>query len=464
MVEATCTEPGSEKRVCPCGLSETRETAPKGHTVVIDPEKDFTFTEPGLSQGSHCGVCGEILEPQQEITAPVSKLQAMLKAFVESFMTELDETVKEYGPEIADAVEGQINDTSDRVVSFVEDCAQNTISKVESVRDGIHIYDQVEFIWKEDCTAEVVITCSHCGDQWTAGCAVTFQITEEATCTQPGQITYTAKVTLGTVEYTSTKTSDIQAKGHTYGEWTVTEEATETQEGLKTRTCGVCGETETQIIPALGVTPDDGVTPDEDVTPDEGCLKDETCPAYKYTDLDLNAWYHDGVHFCVENGLMVGTGETTFSPEMTTTRAMIVTMLWRMEGKPIVTPTETFDDVADGQWYTDAVNWASAEGIVLGYGDHKFGPGDEITREQLVTMFYRYWQKHNNGEETAPDSLGAEFADSGEVSPWAWEAMCWATHNEIIVGKPGNLLAPGAITTRVETASIIMRVCNKMNG
>ena len=102
-----------------------------------------------------------------------------------------------------------------------------------------------------------------------------------------------------------------------------------------------------------------------------------------------NEWYHDGVHWALEEGVMNGTSDSTFEPMTATTRAMIVTMIWRMEGSPQADASVTFKDVQDGQWYTDAIKWAASNGIVTGYDSDTFGTNDSVTREQLATILYR---------------------------------------------------------------------------
>ena len=124
-----------------------------------------------------------------------------------------------------------------------------------------------------------------------------------------------------------------------------------------------------------------------------------------FGDVQSTDWYYDEVQYVYENGLMSGTSATTFSPDATTTRGMIVTILHRLEGTPAVSTSGTFADVAAGQYYTDAVEWASANGIVGGYGNGRFGPNDPITREQLAAMMYRY-----------ADFLGMDTAASGSLT------------------------------------------------
>ena len=181
------------------------------------------------------------------------------------------------------------------------------------------------------------------------------------------------------------------------------------------------------------------------------CPRDESCPMAPFTDADPLAWYHDGVHYCVEKGLMVGTGETTFSPDIATTRAMIVTILWRLEGSPVVSDAIDYDDVKPEDWYGKAVRWADSAGVVTGYSPEKFGPNDPITREQMAAMLWRYV-----GSPQAAGSLTA-FVDGEQTSDWAQPAMCWAVDRGLIDGVGDDRLVPRGQATRAQAATILMR-------
>ena len=188
------------------------------------------------------------------------------------------------------------------------------------------------------------------------------------------------------------------------------------------------------------------------------CPQDETCPMSAFSDLDPTLWYHDGIHFCLENGMMNGVGGGRFDPYGTTSRAMIVTILYRMEKEPEVTGKENpFSDVEDGKWYTDAVIWAAENKIVEGYGNGKFDPNGDITREQLATILYRYAQSKGQGFTGAWMFL-LDYPDASEISSWADEAMHWCVMNGIINGKDGKLV-PGGDASRAEAATMLQRFC-----
>ena len=175
-----------------------------------------------------------------------------------------------------------------------------------------------------------------------------------------------------------------------------------------------------------------------------------------FIDVAANAWYYDAVAYAYENGLMSGTASNLFSPNATTTRGMIVTMLYRLEGEPRVSGTSTFDDVADGVYYTDAVIWANANGIVTGYDDTTFGPNDAITREQMAAILYRYAQY--KGYDTTQGGMAIrEYADYEEISEYALTAMDWAVNAGLVTGTTSSTLTPDGSAVRAQVATIFMR-------
>lgn len=181
------------------------------------------------------------------------------------------------------------------------------------------------------------------------------------------------------------------------------------------------------------------------------CLKDENCPIWPFTDANAAEWYHDGVHYCIENGLMSGYGGGKFLPNAALTRGMLAQILYNKAGRPTVSGGSPFDDVASGAWYADAVAWAAKKNIVEGYGKGKFGPDNPITREQLVTMLYRY--------AGSPDYLNVllPFDDEESISGYALDALHWVVENGIIQGKGRGILASKGEVTRAEAAAMLQR-------
>ena len=173
-----------------------------------------------------------------------------------------------------------------------------------------------------------------------------------------------------------------------------------------------------------------------------------------YTDV-TGHWAEKAITFVYEKGLMTGTKEDTFSPETELSRAMLVTILYRMEGEPAVIAQNTFSDVTDGTWYTNAVIWASQNGIVNGVGQDRFSPNQDITREQMAAMLLRY--SDYKGYDTTQKNDLADYTDADSISAWALAALQWANGEGLITGRKADLLVPQGDTTRAETATILMR-------
>lgn len=176
-----------------------------------------------------------------------------------------------------------------------------------------------------------------------------------------------------------------------------------------------------------------------------------------FTDVKETDWFYDAVGYVYENGMMSGTGNNQFSPNVTTTRGMIVTILYRLEGSPAVS-TASFDDVAAGEYYANGVSWAAANGVVSGYGNNLFGPNDPITREQMAAILYRYTQ-HKEYETTVTGDVSS-FTDGASVSSYAVEPMNWAVSAGLFSGVGSNMLNPTGNTTRAQVATILMRFCD----
>ncbi len=177
-----------------------------------------------------------------------------------------------------------------------------------------------------------------------------------------------------------------------------------------------------------------------------------------YKDVPQNAWYADAVQFVSQNGLMGGVGSGKFAPNDNTTRGQLVTILYRLEGEPAVSGGTDFSDVHPSDYFGKAVKWASANSIVGGVGENRFGPGTPITREQMVTILHRYSQyKHYDTSKLA--GLWETYSDSDKISSYASKAMSWACAYKLISGINATTLAPGAKTTRAEIAAILTRFC-----
>ena len=181
--------------------------------------------------------------------------------------------------------------------------------------------------------------------------------------------------------------------------------------------------------------------------------------ANPFTDVSEKDWFYGDVMFVYENGLMLGTSKTLFSPYGTATRGMMATILWRMEGSPAPKGKNSFTDVEAGKWYADAITWTAENGIFAGYGKDKFGPDDPITREQLAAIFYRY-ADYKGYDLTVKGNLD-KFKDADKITDYAKTAMQWAVGSGLVKGKSGNLLDPQGTATRAEIAAMLHRFIEK---
>ena len=175
----------------------------------------------------------------------------------------------------------------------------------------------------------------------------------------------------------------------------------------------------------------------------------ETPWSNPFQDVTSGAWYYEAVKFVSKNSIMSGYGDGTFAPDNNLSRAMLAQILYNNEGKPSVTSNGVFSDVLAGAWYANAVNWAAEHGIVTGYGNGAFGPDDNITREQLAVMLWRYAGGPVANEERL------DFTDAEEVSNYALNALHWAVENKIINGKTDGTLAPKGLATRAQAAQML---------
>lgn len=190
------------------------------------------------------------------------------------------------------------------------------------------------------------------------------------------------------------------------------------------------------------------------------CPRDESCPLSRFTDVDMSSWYHDGLHYCLEHGLMIGVSDTLFRPEGTTTRAQVAVILWRLENSPVVDYAMTFEDVDADSWYGEAARWAASEEIIVGYGNNRFGPDDPVTREQLAVMLYRYAQYKGYDVGIGEDTNILSYTDFDQLGEWAVSAMQWACGAGIINGTgDGSTLSPQGEATRAQAAAMLMRFC-----
>ena len=239
---------------------------------------------------------------------------------------------------------------------------------------------------------------------------------------------------------------------HTWDAGVVTQKPTAAEPGVRTYTCTVCGQTRTEAIPATGVP--------------ETCNGGPACPGYAFRDMPApSIWSHAGLDYCIDHGYIAGTSATTVTPDGECTRAMIVSILYRVQGEPakvngyeLKKLASPFDDVERGRWYTDAIWWAKLTGVVSGMSPSTFAPDDPITRAQLAVILYNCTKQFAPGSLTETGSLTG-FPDAGSVPSWARTAMAWAVGNGLIsgVGENGvSYLRPEGCATRAQVATILM--------
>ena len=255
------------------------------------------------------------------------------------------------------------------------------------------------------------------------------------TCTEKGYTTHTCACGDSYVD------TYVDALGHAWDSGKVTKEPTETKTGVKTFTCTRCGETKTETIPVTN------------------------CPSAVFTDVQGgDHWAHEGIDYCIANGLMSGIGNDLFGPKLTTTRAQIVQILYNLEGEPKVSGTTPFTDLTQ-DWYQDAVLWAYQTGVVAGTSSTTFEPDRPVTREQIAVILMEYMTRVLKLERTWTPADLSTFPDAGSVSDWAKDAMADAVGLGLISGASNGgqtYLEPQGSATREQVATILMEFCKNV--
>ena len=252
---------------------------------------------------------------------------------------------------------------------------------------------------------------------------------KEATCLEDG---YTGDAYCLDCGKLVKKGETIPALGHDFGPWTVTKEATCTEDGTRERSCSRCDEKETEVIPA-------------------------NCPSQGFTDVDQSKWYHEAIDFVVSQNLMRGMSDTLFQPDGNMTRAQMVTVLYRLADTPVVEGSVPFTDVKAGQFYSDALVWAYENGIAKGVTDQRFAPHASVTREQMVVFFARFAQLNGQTVEAKGDL--SNYHDASAISNYAKESMAWAVETGLIQGITSTTLSPKTTSTRAQIAEVLLRYC-----
>lgn len=495
---ASCTETGYTVSVCKrCGLRFVEQTAPLGHQwSAWTITKDATATEDG-ERVRTCLRCGET--ETQLMPGPSHQ-----HAYV---LVEKDATCTEPGYVEMRCACGALDPTFQRAERPALGHDYSGDSAIVEIKSPT-------------CTEEGVMeyTCSRCGeihDEMLPKLGHNWELIPEAviepTCDKTGKKEYTCG------NCGDTKTVTTPALGHNWGEWVIDIAATATTEGAKHRICQRCGTRQEEVIPKLGhvceytivevVSPtctEPGYTrykcvcgasfidkeshteaighswmeinriPATERTQGVVTYQCENCERYDYEflpklpsnwknpfwDVQEGDWYYDTVCYVAQNGYMNGTTPTRFSPNIPMTRAMLITVLYRMEGEPKITGMfSPFTDVASNAYYADAVAWSYTCGVVNGVSETEFAPDMNITREQMVTIFYRYAQFKEY--DTTDAAQLSRFPDAGDAFDYAVPALSWSVAVGVIEGvgtTNGDMLQPKGTATRAQAATIIARL------
>ena len=268
--------------------------------------------------------------------------------------------------------------------------------------------------------------------------------TTEPTCTSAGEETrYCSRCS-------ETETRPVDALGHDWGPWEVITKPTNNEAGREARFCYRCFEIETRSIDPIKPAPAPAPQPDPEPAPAlVPASQPATEPELPFTDVTRDMDIYDDVKYLYDKGIFeLGLSETEFGPYVSLSRAMLVKLLWQLDGRPEVEFAGVFDDVPAGEWYSAALEWAASKGLVLGYGDGTFGLSDDVTREFLATVLYRFAKC--KGYET--DAFYAVVDGSSE---WAAEAMRWAASIGLLVPDADGSYRPGEPATRAEIAKAL---------
>ena len=431
-VAPTCCTGGFTRTVCAvCGaVTASGNTAPVAHKPVANDTIEATCTRPGYTGGTHCAFCGLTLsQPTQTAALGHDEVVA----------TEEYEYSAYYG----------------MIRHYCRRCAL----KWYDTEGGGHVHDytfQTNFVYATCTAGGYTEHICACGDRYrddiTPALGHDFQwVTDKvATATEPG---YKHEECTRCHESRNENTViPATGEGHVHSYTDYVKAPTCTEKGYTIHTC-TCGSTYVDTyVNALGHNYVGGVCTRCGATDGQGdkpCDGGATCPSKPYKDVNTRAWYHESIDFAIRGKLMNGIASDRFDPEGSMTRAMLVTVLWRYAGSPRE-GTNRFTDVANGQWYTEAVAWAAENGVVNGVGNNRFDPEGKITREQMAAILYRYAkQPQTSGSLTS-------FPDASRVSGYATDAMRWTVEQKIIGGSDGRL-DPQGNATRAQVAAILMR-------
>ena len=398
---------------------------------------DHTFgTDWSMDETSHwhaCSMCGA----KSDEAVHTDENKDHVCDYCEKTISNHEDTDKDHVCDYCEkTISNHVDANNDHRCDF---CERLITNHADENRD--HICDICEKVisnhtgGEATCTAKAV--CELCGKAYG----------EKDPVNHTGENRWTADEKTHEREWTCCGVVTVETEAHTFGKWVTTVKPTSHKKGERERTCEVCGYTQTKSVSPTGVS---GTT-DSGKKPATGT--DDRLP---FDDVRRGDWFYDDVRYVYETGLMNGTANRIFAPSVSTTRAMIVTILWRLEGSPVVNFAMRFRDVVENAWYSEAVRWAAANGIVTGYSENAFGPNDNITREQLAAILHRYAKYKGLDVSAGEDTNILSFDDAQTISGYAVPAMQWACGAGLMQGSNRKLL-PTAEATRAQVAAMLHR-------
>lgn len=435
--------------VCHTRLTEQRVLAVTDHAPVADEAVAPTCTTTGLTAGSHCRDCGAILVAQETVPmvghsietipgyAPTCTTPGLTDgrqcAVCHAVLTER-QPIRPVGHTVVTdpAKDPTCTETGLTEGSHCVSCGETVVAQQVVPAKG----HTLTVTFTHTANSQATATCSVCGYEFTADAQVTSETSGRTT-------TYTATVTIDNVPYT-----DI---------WTVTRPSDGGGSGGSGNTGGNSGGNSGDNSGGNA-----GNTPVED--PNVEDLDDPDTPLadkpFLFGDVKEDDWFYSDVKTVFNSSLMSGVSATSFQPFTDTTRAMVAQILYRMSGEPAVDGLDvTIADVPENAWYHDAAVWAYANGVFTGYEDGSFKGDVNVTREQLVTVLYRYAQKE--GYDTSASADLSAYEDQSQTGAWAMDAMRWAVGSGLIQGRGANRVAPQEGAMRVELAVVLNRFVDK---
>ena len=477
--DSTCSDKGNQHYTCSrCDAVKDEVIDPTGHTPETIAAKTPTCTETGLTEGSKCSVCDAIIEEQE--TVPALGHDIVTDEAVPATCTGTGLTEGSHCSRCDDAAVAQ------EVVAALGHDWDNGVVSTAATCDGAGV--RTHTCQREGCGETETRAISALGHS-----AVSYA-NVAATCTTVG---YTGGSYCSRCSAVITARTTVPATGHAWNAGVITTYPTYYSTGLRTYTCATCAATRTETIPQLTYTYDPGYTdPDPDPDPDPDyqppvssnrqptttipddntplgntpntptvTIEDEDTPLANrplpFIDVASGDWFRPYVSFVYGKGMMTGMSDTLFGPNVSTTRGMIVTIIYRMENAS-ATGVSPFTDVERDEYYADPISWASDNGVVLGYSETLFGPKDNITREQMAAILYRYCV--SKGIDVANYGDLSRFPDGDKVSDYAVEAMRWAVDRGLIAGMDDGRLDPTGTATRAQVATILNRFCEMIGA